>query len=305
MKRLLYSVLLVLCGAVWSAQAASRLFPDEHHFVSLWGNVGYPYLITNTDLLKPSISVAPAIGAGYRYYRNGFILQAGIEGEFEYITNRVNNNDFTFEMVDTEGDDFIMHAMVDKCKDVIQLFNCYVPVYVGYEYRRFYFLAGAKVGINLYGSTSTSSLISTKAEYERYMGWLENMPNHDLQNDVLVKSDTYKLMVTSPSVVGHLEIGGRLGSFSLEKGADVPKSKYRFYISAYADYGILNMHQNDSRGDGITYKQPAGEAIQFSVLPSMLSNQMLDKQVHPLTIGVKFTCLFEFPGKQICVMCKD
>jgi len=305
MRRLRYILFLLLSCIIATSNAASRLFPDEHHFIAIWAHLGYPCLLTNYDQMKQDMSLAPAIGLGYRYFRNGFIIQTGLEGEFNYITNRINDSQLSIGMTDTEREAFTMHISATNGKDYMQFINCYVPLYVGYEYRHFYLLAGAEVGMNLYGTTYTTSTLSTKAEYERYLGWLEDMPNHDLRNNVPVSSTKYKLKLSSPSVQAHLEIGGRLDRFSTEKGADVVQKKYRLYLAAFADYGIMNIHQQESEGDLISFSQTSGEALQFNVTPAMLSSQMLNHQVHPLTIGIKFTCLFELPGKKICVMCRE
>lgn len=299
-------IIALLIGWLPFLSAGTRLFPDEYHYLSVWGGVGYQTLLNNSNTIKPGPGVAPEIGIGYRYYRNGFILQAGLEGEFAYLTNKLDGVDLKLDMVDTEGDEFIMHAAITDGKDKITAINLNIPILLGCEYKSFYFLAGAKIGINLYGSTYTQSKLATKGEYERYIDWFENMPNHEYENNQIVKSDTYKMKFNIPSVMAHVEIGGRLDRlFPVREQANLLQHKYRCYLAVFADYGLLNVHENKSVGSNLAYTQTAGEPLRFSVVPSMVSEQMLNKKVNPLAVGVKFTFLWELPVKKKCVMCHE
>ncbi len=300
------SILFILLGTVSSLWAGTRLSPDESQYLAVWGAVGGKTLLNNSKEVKPGLGVEPSLGVGYQYIRNGFMVQIGLEGSFSYLNNSLDNMDFRIKMKDTEGDPFVMHASVADCKDVVRTADVRIPILVGYEYNRFYFLAGAKVGVSLWGTTQTKSQLSTKGEYDRFIDWFENVPNHDFANNQTIKSSAYKLKFKAPSVDLHIEVGGRLDKiFPIHERTNDLRHDYRLYLAIFADYGVLNIHENVSEGDLLTYTVKDGESLRFTAIPAMVSEQMMNKKVNPLTIGIKFTFLWNLPMKQECVRCMD
>jgi len=272
-------------------RAASRRNPNDHHFMAVYGGVGYQTMLMNASVVRSNWGVAPALGFGYRYFRNGFLLQLGIEGEFTYANCKIDDQQLVLPSVDSEGDDFLLHASFTGSKDVIRTAMLHLPVMIGVEHQRFYCLAGAKIGFGIYGETAANTIMTTEAEYDRFFDYFVQMPNHNLEDNVPVQGKYHSLRWQTPSVQLHLELGARLES--------------RLYLGLYADYGLLNIHTNTSLGDRISYAKDENEVWRFTICPSMLSAEMVDKCVNPLVIGVKFTYLFELPKRQKCVLCKE
>ena len=282
--------------------AATKLLPEKHHYISLYGEVGYASLLNNLETVSSGPGIAPSIGIGYHVHYNNFICQLAFAGEYAFHTNKIPNADLIIPMIDTELHPFDLHAAVSDGRDALHSIQIQIPLLIGCEYKKFYFLAGAKFGLNMFGKTRSQSLLSTKGDYDRYIDHFENMPNHFFQEGQMVQSDSYEFRF-KPSVNLHAEIGGRIGTFSLAKGADVMVHKIRYYLAAFVDYGVLNVHQNKAYGSALGYQQTEDKGLQFYVLPSMVSDIMKDAQVHPLTVGIKFTALFELPQTKPCVMC--
>ena len=97
---------------------------------------------------------------------------------YDLNANRLDEHDEVLLMRDTEGDIFNMHVHVDKSRDLAHMVNLNIPLLVGGEWGRFYFLVGPKVSLNLYGSTSSVAQITTYGEYDRYYDDFYDMPNH-------------------------------------------------------------------------------------------------------------------------------
>ena len=108
------------------------------------------------------------LGIDYRIFHNNFLFSVGVEGMYELNTNRMENHDEAIPMIDTEGDLFQMHLHVDKSRDLSHMVNLNIPLLMGGEWGRFYFMIGPKFSINLYGATSSSANVTTYGEYERY-----------------------------------------------------------------------------------------------------------------------------------------
>lgn len=298
-------IIAIMLGAVPVASMARATYnPDKQHFISIWGEMGVSTLLNNTDIIKAKGGFSPAIGLGYRFYSNRFIMQLGAEFAYMYHLNSLDNADIRLRMRDTEDDMFTLHAAVSKCKDITQTTHLQFPVLFGYERNKFYFLAGANLGLNLTGTTSSSSYLTTTAVYDDLEGVWHDMTNHFLYNNHQVNSQPYPIKWNF-NVMGHVELGGRVDVFSSEKGADVEMHNYRMYLSAFAEYGILNVHQNSSVGSALDYAEVPGEGLQFFVVPALVSDQMTDARVNPLTIGIKFTVAFAMPEKKECVICNE
>lgn len=296
MKKILYTF-LILIGVSQSIWSASKLLPDRHHFVSVTAQLGYSTLLSSVDVVKPGPGVAPALGVGYHFYADHFIMDVGVQGEFGYRTNKIGDSDLQLPMIDTEGDRFTMHARVADCKDVCQSVGLNIPLLFGCEYGRFYFMAGPMLGLNLWGNTFSRSAVTTSAVYDQFISEFVDMPNHQLYAGEPIKSDSYKLL-WNLNVAGHVEIGARLGEYYSVKGADVPDLRQRVYLSVFAEYGFLNIHRNQTVGSAMSYKETE-DGLKFYVIPAMLSDQMIGSKVNPLTVGVKCTWLIETPYRAV------
>lgn len=277
---------------------------SDQHFVALWANAGYAGLMNNSSEITPRFGIAPALGIGYQLRYNTFLLQTGLEGNFAYYTNHVNTRSLEVPMIDTQGKPFTMQASVLKEEDECKTFQLQIPLLLGYEYRYFYFLAGAKAGFNLWGNTSSYSEIKTSGDYQRYIGIFEQMPNHQFTT-YNVNCDPYNVRFHL-NVMAHAEIGLRLDNIYVSNDAiRNQNTKPQFYLSIYADYGLINVHNNNAQGSVINYYETQDKGLQFYVTPALVSDQMTDCRINPLFVGVKLTMLMEVKAKPACVICSD
>ena len=145
------------------AKAHTPLTPETYHFVSLHADAGYSALLHSIAGHAPSAVMNTNLGIDYRLYHNNFLFSIGAEGMYELNANRMEDHDEAIPMIDTEGDFFNMHLHVDKSKDISHMVNINIPLLMGGEWGRFYFLIGPKFSINVYGATSSSSSPGTRS----------------------------------------------------------------------------------------------------------------------------------------------
>ena len=191
--------------------------------------LGYSGLLHNRTESKIPSGVAPAIGVGYRYSHNNFIFQTGLEGQYAWMTCVMPLEIYQQRMVDSDinHEPFMMTAAISDRKEVYQTANVQLPLYVGYEKGYFYALAGVTAGLNVYGTASSKGTLDTRAEYERLIGVMEEMPNHGLTRiDVNSGSKTFH---TNINVMAHVEIGGRLDKFYQKTGFRAKRHTHRLY----------------------------------------------------------------------------
>lgn len=295
------TVVFLLTGTVVSA--ATHLLPDQHHFISVTGAIGYASHTNNVAGIESGSGVNVSVGAGYRLLRNSFLFSAGIEANYGSMAYSTADYSCQLDMIDTEGMPFLMNADASNGSDICQAINLNIPVLAGGEFHRFYFLAGPVVSVNLRGTTSAKAMLTTTGDYDRYIDQFENMPNHGFST-VPLSSGTETVSFRM-DILAHAEIGLRLGKIYSQTGADVPKPQQRYYIALYADYGLLNIHRNATHGNRLSYSETDSQGLQFNLTPVLLSTELKEAQIHQFGVGIKMTFLFELPQRKICIFCQD
>lgn len=280
---------MMMSAGIW---AFTRLTPETHHFVALHGDLGYSALLHTIPGQRAGSGVNANIGIDYRFFRNNFILSVGAEGMYELNSNNLQSVDMSVPMMDTEGDIFNMHVMMDKSRDRSHMVNLNIPLLIGGEWKRFYFLLGPKVSINMYGSTSSKAEYTTFGEYERYYDDFYDMPNHQFESGRKMSSGNIK-MKWNLNILAHAEIGARIGHMYKHQMFRLNPDLVRMYIALYADFGVLNLHSASKTDVGTFGYRETDEGVQFYVQPLMLSNLAADAVFRNLNVGVKFTVAFE------------
>ena len=280
-----------------SLRAATKLSPEEHNFISLYGSVGYTGMLHNLPEVKTPSGVAPAFGVGYRFYRNNLILHVGVEGQYQWMKHSVPEQTIIARMqdADIEPEPFTMTISVFNRVDIYKAVNVNIPFYLGYEGERFYAMAGAAAGIMVYGVATNDCEVTTVAKYDRLIGEFEDMPNHGMSHMMITSGkQTYR---TKFNLMLHAEMGLRLGNFDTNTGFQEYKKIHRIYLGAFADYGVLSVNQNAAMGDMLSIDYSKG--VRPMVVPMMLSNEIQNRRINPLTVGLKLTVLIELlpPGK--------
>lgn len=259
----------------------------------VWGSIGYSGMMHNLKGSKIPSGVAPTIGVGYRFYRNGMILQTGVEGQYAWMKCVMPFEVHQQRMLDADAnrEPFMMTATVSDRRENYTMMNVQVPLYLGYEKEYWYVLAGVTVGLNVYGKATSWGTMTTQAAYERLIGVMEGMPNHGLTKiDVESGERSFR---TNTNMMAHVEAGGRLDKANHKKGFKPTNHLHRLYLGVFVDYGFLNVNKNISEGDLL--KLDFTNGVNASIAPLMTSTQMLQKRINPLVVGIKFTALFELP----------
>lgn len=304
-KRILCIVTLLLCvaGAAFS-QTRRQKKDSGRDFVYLSGSLNYQALLNDDPTLLHKPGGGVDVGVGYRMYRNHFLLEAGVEGLYGVYQLGSKPTEMSFDMVDSQNDPFIMHAYITNQIDAIQHVDVQIPLMIGGEWKHVYFLAGAKVGLNVFGSAVTRASLTATATYNRFADDFASMPNHQLYDNAPLRSKAQPLTF-KPQVYGTAEIGYRLGDVYTQTGADVPQMRTRFYIAAFAQYGVLNMHKAMGAGYPVTAVDDGKGNKEFQVVPAYNTLPYRDLVVNNLFVGVKLTVAFEMPKTKICVICKE
>lgn len=266
------------------------------------GALGYSSLLNNSDSVAAGAGPSLQVGVGYRLLYNDFLFATGAEFYYLYNQYSMSGAKLDLKMWDTEADPFVYHVDATAGKDWVHSVSINIPVLFGAEYKRFYFLAGPKISLNVWNQMYAQANMVTTAEYGKYIDIFENMPNHML-GKYDIESEKCRAN-WSLDVLAHFEIGARLGAVSFETGADVEKPKHRIYLAVYADYGLLNLNRATAEGNRLGYEQEAGKQLQLYLTPALMSNELSGVRVNQLSVGIKTTVLLELSTPKKCVTCE-
>lgn len=296
--------LLLLCVSLMAGAQTRRQIKDSHRdFIYLTGAGGYESLLNQDQTLSNGPGAGLEFGVGYRMYHYHFLFQLGAEAKWGTYRVGSLNESMSLKMVDSQNDPFTMNVKINDRSDKLSMFDLNVPLMVGGEWSHVYFLMGAKFGLNLAGTAVTSALVSTTGTYDRFSEDFEGMPNHQFYSNQELTSQKQTISFR-PQVLGTFEVGYRMGAVHNGTGADVPKSKIRYYVAAFAEYGFLNLHKAGNLGDPVTMTETP-DGLQFQVRPVYNAAQYANATFSNWMVGVKFTVAFELPKQKICVICQE
>ena len=197
-----------------------------------------------------------------------------------------------------------------------------VPLMIGVQHRKFYMLVGVKATASLLTQAHTTALISTYGRYysgdKKVFDDFRNMPEYQFFTD-LPQQKSAPASPLNLNLDACLEIGGRLGVVNYAVGYDVPKRKVEYRLAGFLDYGLVDIHKQQTLE---SIKLPIGYNIENdkeSTAPVYKTRTMVEKlevndimstngfaaSVKNLMVGLKFTILFQLAEPGQCVLCRD
>ncbi len=298
MRRVVYTLLLILTSLVAAAQVK--------HYVTFSGHLGeasYLYDVTNVPSTS-SLGVGGGIGVGYELKYDALLFDIGLSFNMTHSIANVGRLDTVFAGMKDDDPwgsdkfDYVYHQT--QRKDAYSNLSLQVPIMIGAMFKRFYFLAGAKLDLSVMARAKAKAIISSEADYEAYgiappMSHIPTFNNYPFIQRTSVKFQ--------PQVMVSAEIGWRLGEIATGTGYDVPKAKRYWRIALFADYGLMNM-LDKSDNPIIEFNQASSGDMKDIKLHNIFSTSDAVK-VQNLMVGVKATYVFQLPEQKACTVCRD
>ncbi|GHV44065.1 hypothetical protein FACS1894180_4880 [Bacteroidia bacterium] len=291
---------------------------------SLWGEAGYSRL--NNNIIKhdtlPKVydihGFGAGLGLGYELHYRKFIATIGLEGNYWSMSTVVDNFQLRTAMIDTEGDPYEAVFDLRNNTDRYQMAYVNIPLMFGWHFaKQWYFLVGAKYGLNLWGQSNTGdkqTTVTSSGVYEKFIDPFENMQNHEFWT----YNRTYKTGTGIISFENNLA-----ASFEIGKYLKI-KDNVATRLALFVDYGFMNIHKD--RVEGSIYAndpmlltdimQPKDLLnLDPALLNTMegvfnprynallLSGRAYKRTFTPLFIGLKLTVLFKLHEDSNC-MCE-
>ena len=210
---------------------------------------------------------APGIGVGYRLVYNHFLFDVGLGSEYRQVWLRPTALTQVFERAtDEQGYAYTGHHSWTERRSVMKHVGLNLPVMLGGEWEKFYFLAGVKLNADIWGRSSEQGYYSLEATYDRYMDPFTDMPNHGYVTNEPYTCDQVVLpmavQLRACVEAGYCVYGADSGRHRRQKSTKV-------YVSVFGEYSVI--------GTPDTYM--------------------------PLLVGVRVTALIPLPQKTKCTTC--
>ena len=301
----------ILFAVLWTLSVPASA--QVSHYLGAWAQGGeYTYRATLArEVFDMKSSLGGGGGLGFVYeMRAGdhFLLDVGVGGNSAWTRFKVPDRQYVLHnMLDSEGEVFDYVYDVKHRRDAYWVTSVQVPLLLGGQWGRFYFLAGAKFDMALLTNTTIKADVSTLGDYKQYITPLHNIPAQGFVDNMPFEQK--QRIALKPNVTASVELGCRLGEIYKEKGFDVPSQKVQYRIAAFADWGILDPHvatDNPLMHVPATYNAKA-PLSGLTACDVMSAKEVTDISgvFTTLMVGVKFTVLFQLPKSKSCVICRD
>lgn len=262
----------------------------------LWGMAGYSEMTTGAESLRSEGKLGAGIGVGYELNYRKLLFNTGVEVVnlnshllTENMDHRVSMIDHDIEMREYTGNFYFTSN-----RDKYRLINVNIPVMLGFDAGKVYFLAGGKLGFNISGKSKTQSTVNATATYPEFIEDFGDMPNHFLSK----KKETtdYKVNFTSSLLISG-EIGLNLSDLNPRGLYNTPKTKWR--LGVFFDYGLSNIREDVPAGEILVNK--ASDGGYRPVFNSyMLSGFTDGARSNTFFVGIKLTMKYNLRNDKLC-----
>ena len=271
------------------AAMMDKITPDNNNL--LWG-------AGTLNQSNPLQQLKGGIGAGLDFTYNlackNFLFEVGVD--FRYL-NSTSAYGFQATRTDlTYGATY--NYLFDNMQETRNMMQVGVPIMVGAQFDKYYFMVGAKIGYSIFGNYSHKGkydiIVNDPALLEPYGMGIHNIPS---------QTNT-PITFAQPEVSVAAEIGIDLDEWlQAQPNQKQPKVKpgerlpfgpehVHYRVSLFAEYGVLNTNKT---AQALPVEFAANDVYlqKTNTMLAMNGNTILNN----LFVGAKFTIQFEVPGK--------
>ena len=193
--------------------------------------VGATWQLDDSHITTPKAGAEVGLGVTYQLQKRHFLMELGLEALYNFHQVELSDSLLVFPMVDTKGTPFLYKGLLYDRRDASRSMALRIPLMFGAKFSYFYFLAGAKLQINLHGRNNVRASLTTSGEYDIFYDDIINAPSHGFADAQPVNSYSdmdYYLLDLRPSI----EVGTIL---------NYRPSRTKMHLGIYAEYGVLTI----------------------------------------------------------------
>ena len=245
--------------------------------------VGTTWQLDASPMTTPKTGAAFGLGITYQLQKRYFLMEMGVEALYNFHQVELADSLFGLPMVDTKGTSFLYKGLLYNRRDASHSMALRIPLMFGAEFTYVYFLAGAKLHINLYARNSARASLTTSGEYDIFYDDIINVPTHGFTNAQSVKSYgdmQYNLLDLRPSI----EVGAIL---------NYPPNRTKIHLGIFAEYGVINSLPHEHTEELII---PDVSQYMQVKLNHIYTTPYANKLNH-LSVGVRFKVFLRLQGR--------
>ena len=318
---------LLLQLAADTATPAKTLTPEPEkltNYLRLYGKVGYAAMLDNTSIVnkKSDANVSPllsnrlipggpglGIGFGYDLEYRYLRFSTGIElnwlrstSKYAFDANRpmaVYQNEQPLNMLYT-----YRFGYLNETRNIVHVG---VPVLIGAQFDRYFFMVGARAGYNILGNATTFGNYDVTAYDPQLIQTLGNNQQLGLQTYSLDKHK-HKLDLKQPELSVLAEFGVDLDEWlqyvpkKKKKGRNAKPSfreSLHYKVSLFAEYEVLNQNGMAKNNNAVEFASantvPVSDVNTVLSIPDASGNL---GALNNLFVGAKFAIQFQIPEKK-------
>lgn len=294
-------ILIILILSVTSLHANVK--KESRHFLTTEAGIGYSALLNQSDLGKSSGLAGAKLQIGYEWNYRKLLVHTGIE--FSSINDRTRVEPFLLQTPYTvglpAGEPMTEHFDFQNWTETQLLGQVNIPIQVGGWFaNRYYFLAGARLGLPVLHKGLVSSTVRTYLTDPTLIGEINSIPVHDATTTDEQASPSWGANMLNAQLSA--EVGLVLNSFWEKPAAKGSKGKGKgnsssgkggkggkpilYRVGLFADYGLTSVFRTGA---------PAPLAVVGEPRQIALNNYYpaADSKVNSLLVGAKFAVLFQ------------
>ena len=290
-------IIVLLCPAL-------SLFADvkseSRHYLTTELGVGYSALLNQSALGKSSGLAGGKLQVGYEWNYRRLLVHTGIE--FASVNDRTKVNPFQLQIPYTvglpAGEAMNEHFDFQSWTETQLMGQVNIPVQVGGIFAdRYYFLAGARIGLPVLHSRKAKATVQTWLTDPTLIGELNEVPVHDAFTSD--ESASGKWAAATINAQLSAEVGVVLNSFfekpaakgktkGKSSSADKGKKPVLYRVGLFADYGITSLVPGAKTGAPAL--ADVAEPRQIALNDYFAAS---GSKVNSLLVGAKFAILFQ------------
>ena len=316
----------------YNAKVAAYQMRDIEHRIGLWGQIGYsaifPSKFTYNESSNPLLNangfqseaagwLGGGAGLGYQMRYKRMLFTTGLE--YQHYGSMT--------LIEPFARSFAMHPYetmrytyaYDEVKDMWNAGYLQLPILFGMELPKWYWQAGAKLGLNVLGKSALQANLTTTIQDEELVDVLKDMFTHSLAANVPVAQEQKVHFGFNTAL--YAEIGLNLEQWITPKekknGSQRPTSgelfaqRLRYRIALFAEYGLLNIndsrnyagHTNDVPADftpvlGQSFSEAEDLYRKVDYASSLSTTAAQEARLAPFMVGVKASIFYALPRQK-------
>lgn len=300
MKQFRYILIVLLCLAT---PLHADVKKESRHFLTTEAGIGYSALLNQSGIGQSSGLAGGKLQIGYEWNYRKLLVHTGIE--FAMLSDLAKVNPFRMQIPYTiglpAGEQMVQNFEFDPYKVSQLMGQVNIPIQVGGWFaNRYYFLAGARIGLPVMHSATTKTTVHTYLTDPLLIGELNGVPVHDAYTSNEVAKSKWAAGFVNAQLSA--EVGMVLNSF-WEKPATKGKGKGKssssargkggkpilYRVALFADYGLTSLYPADNTNAPAALTEVA-EPRQITLNDYFAASNV---KVNSLLVGAKFAILFQ------------